>query len=107
MQTLAEFLPELRRLNRREAVRWSNGFRTWIVSYIELYGRIGAVVRYFDTHGIRKGDRVLIWAPNRMEWIAVFWACVARGVEAIPVDYGFSPELIGRIQAQANPKIII
>src|SRR5262245_39028909 len=28
MQTLVELLPEIKRLGNREAVRWSNGFRT-------------------------------------------------------------------------------
>ena len=82
VQTLTDMLPDIRRLGKREAVRWSNGFRTWIASYTELYGRIGAAIEYFDQRGVRKGDRVLIWAENRLEWVAVFWACVARGIEA-------------------------
>src|SRR6266700_3155164 len=48
MQTLVELLPEIERMGNREAVRWSNGFRTWIATYRELYGKIGAVVNDFD-----------------------------------------------------------
>src|SRR5437764_3488431 len=107
MQTLTDMLPDIRRLGKREAVRWSNGFRMWIANYTELYGRIGAAVEYFDQRGVRKGDRVLIWAENRLEWVAVFWACVARGIQAVPVDYRFSADLVGRIQAESKPKLVI
>lgn len=104
MQTLQDLLPEIARTGRREAIRWSNGFRTFVSSYDDLYGTIGAVVSHFDQRGIRKGDQVLIWAENRMEWVAVFWACVASGVVAVPVDFGFSEELVRRIQSESNAK---
>src|SRR5438128_3907378 len=107
MQTLVELLPEIERMGNREAVRWSNGFRTWIATYRELYGKIGAVVDHFDHHSIRKGDRVLIWGENRLEWMAAFWACVARGIEAVPVDYRFSPDLVRRISRESQPKLVI
>ncbi|PYS49874.1 MAG: hypothetical protein DMG13_22385 [Acidobacteria bacterium] len=107
MQTLLEFLPEIARLSNREAVRWSNGLRTWVASYSELHDSIAAIVAYLDQRGAGKGDRVLIWAENRLEWVAVFWACVARGIQVVPVDYRFSAELVARIQAESKPKLVI
>src|SRR5438874_4138389 len=107
MQTLVELLPDIERLGGHEAVRWSNGFRIWVASYAEFYGRIGAAVDYFDQRRIRKGDRVLIWAQNRMEWMAVFWACIARGIVAVPVDYRFSADLVSRIRIESRTMITI
>ncbi len=107
MRTLVDLLPNIARLGSREAVRWTNGFRTWVATYEELYGAIGAVVTYFDRNGISKGDRVLICAENRLEWLAVFWACIARGVQAVPVDYRFSSDLVQRIQAESKPALLV
>ncbi len=107
MQTLQDLLPEIERLGNREAIRWSNGFRTRVASYSQLYGKIGAIARHFNERGLRKGDRILIWAENRFEWVAVFWACVACGIEAIPVDFRFSPELAARIRMECKPKLVI
>ena len=107
MRTLTDLLPDIQRLGNREAIRWSNGFRTWVATYSELYGKIGAVVEDFDRREIHRGDRVLIWAENRLEWMAVFWACVARGVEAVPVDYRFSADLVRRIQAESRARVVI
>jgi len=107
MQTLVELLRDIKLLCNREAVRWSNGLRTWTATYSDLYGKVGAVTRYFDQLGLKKGDRVLISGENRLEWIAVFWACIARGIEAVPVDYRFSPALVDRIRNECHPKLVI
>src|SRR5713101_6271074 len=107
MRTLVEILSEIKQHVPREAVRWSNGLRMWTATYARLYGAIGAVAALFDERRIGKGDRVLIWGENRLEWVAVFWACVARGIHAVPVDYRFSPDLVRRIQAESQPKLVI
>jgi long-chain acyl-CoA synthetase len=107
MDTLVELLPDIQRLAHREAVRSANRFRTKVATYQDLYGKIGAIVHFFDEQGIRKSDRVLIWAENRLEWLAVFWACVARGVQAVPADFRFSAELVERIRIESRPKLIV
>jgi hypothetical protein len=52
MKTLVELLPEIQRLGMREAVRTCNGFRTWVATYSDLYGKIGAIVRHFEERNI-------------------------------------------------------
>ncbi len=107
MKTLQDLLPELYRLGNGEAIRWTNGFRTVVSSYTDIYRTIGAVTGYFQDNGIRKGDRILIYSENRMEWVAVFWACIASGVVAVPVDFRFSIDLVRRIQAESQAKLTI
>ena len=75
MQTLADLIPLMRHLGAREAIRWTNGFRTTRLSYSDLVGRIGACVAQFESEGLRQGDRLVIVGRNRPEWAAVFWAC--------------------------------
>ena len=62
METLLDLLPRIASLDDREAFRFWNGFRTWKWSYRDLYYRIARFVSYFDSRGIGKGDRVLVWA---------------------------------------------
>jgi long-chain acyl-CoA synthetase len=107
MHTLVDLLPEIQRLGDREAIRWSNGFRVWVTTYRELYSKIGTAIEYFDRSGLRKGDRVLIWGENRAEWAAVFWACIARGLQAVPVDFRFSRDLVERIRRESQPSLFI
>ena len=107
MQTLTEFLPLFKTLGDREAVRFHNGYRTWRASYLDLEARIGAVVACLDSKGISKGERVLLWGENRLEWVAVFWACVARGVEVVPIDFHSSARFLARVQQQVRGRLLI
>ncbi len=107
MQTLLELLAEIRRLGDGEALRFYNGFRTWRLTYGDLYRTIGAFAAYLDRAGMRKGDRAILWAENRPEWVSAFWGCVARGVDVVPVDYRSSPELVERIQNEVQARLIV
>jgi long-chain acyl-CoA synthetase len=107
MQTLLELLAEIRRLDDREAIRFSNGFRTWKLTHCDLYRQIGAFAAVLDRAGLQKGDRVIIWAENRPEWVSAFWACVARGLQVVPVDYRSSMDLMRRIQGEVQARLIV
>jgi long-chain acyl-CoA synthetase len=107
METLVEALAEIHRLGDREALRFYNGFRTWKLTYAELYRQIASFAAYLDGAGLRKGDRLIIWSENRPEWVSVFWASVARGVELVPVDYRSSIDLVRRIQGEVHARLIV
>ena len=107
MQTLLDVLAEIRRLEDHEALRFYNGFRTWKLTYKDLYRQIAAFAAYLDRSGLRKGDRVMLWAENRPEWVCAFWGCVARGIQVVPVDYRSSIDLVKRIQSEVHARLII
>ncbi len=107
MQTLLEVLAEFRRLGGREALRFSNGFRTWRLTYAELHRDIAAFAQYLDQAGMRKGDRAILWAENRPEWVCAFWGCIARGVHVVPVDFRSSSNLVRRIQGEVQARLIV
>jgi long-chain acyl-CoA synthetase len=97
----------LYRLQNREAVRFNNGFRTWKLTYRQLYRRIGGLVGYLDQQGLKKGDRLLLWGENRPEWIVAFWGCLARGIEVVPIDFHSSYRLAQRIQKEVAASLLI
>lgn len=107
METLLELLPRIERLGSREAVRFWNGYRTWRWSYADLDAGIRRFVAYLDRHGIGSGDRVVLWADNRPEWAAVFWACLARKVQVVPLGRQSSPEFVDRIILQTSARLLV
>jgi long-chain acyl-CoA synthetase len=107
MQTLLELLLEIRHLEDRECIRFYNGFRTWVLSYRQLYRRIAGFVRYLDQEGLGKGDRLLLWGENRPEWVIAFWGCLARGIEVVPIDFRSSARLVGRIQHEVRARLLV
>ncbi|MFQ5930174.1 MAG: AMP-binding protein, partial [Acidobacteriota bacterium] len=107
MHTLLDLIADMARLGDREAVRFYNGFRTWKLSYRELYARIAAFADYLKQEGFQKGDRVLLWGENRIQWVTVFWGCLVRGIQIVPVDARSSEKLLQRIHAEVGAKLLV
>ena len=107
MDTLLDLLERFTSLGDREAIRYHNGYRTWKLTYRQLYRRTCAFAGFLDQRSVRKGDRLLLWGENRPEWAVVFWASVARGVEVVPVDFHSSIEFVRRIQSEVAPRLIV
>src|SRR2546421_12564590 len=107
MQTLTELIPLFRTLGRREAIRHVTNYSSRVVTYDELHRMIGACVSYLDERGLMRGNRVLIHAENSPEWVALFWACVARGIHVVPIDFNFTPDLAARIRLDCAAKLTV
>lgn len=106
METLVELLDRVGELGTREAISFSNGLRTWVWSYGKLYASIGAVSGYFRASGIGQGDRVVLWSDNRPEWISVFWAACAAGIEVVPMDPQTHPDRVARILEEVGARCL-
>src|ERR671933_2452607 len=48
-------------------------------TYRELWDQTGLAARGLLARGVRKGDRVGIWSPNRFEWVVVQYATARIG----------------------------
>ena len=107
MKTLLELLPRIERLGSREAVRYWNGYRSWCWTYADLDAGIRRFVAYLDRHRIGPGNRVVLWADSRPEWVAVFWACLARGVHVVPLDHHSSSEFVDRVAVQTSARLLV
>ncbi len=107
MQTLLDLLSEIRALDTREAIRFFDGYRTQTLSYRQLYARVGGCARLLDAAGFKKGDRLLLWAENRPEWVIAFWACLARGGVVVPIDFRSSPAFVERVQRDVNATLLV
>lgn len=107
METLLEILPRIERLGSREALRFWNGYRTRSWSYSDLDAAIRRFVAFLDGHGVGSGDRLILWSENRPEWVAVFWACLARGVQLVPLDHQSTLEFVRRIAVQTDARLLV
>jgi fatty-acyl-CoA synthase len=84
-ETIGENLERaVRRFGDREAlvVRHQNVRLT----YAELDERVNALARGLLAAGLRKGDRLGIWAPNCAEWVLVQFATAKAGVILVNVN---------------------
>src|SRR6266568_4000784 len=55
-------------------------------SYEELVAQCEEVARGLMARGVKKGDRVGIWSPNRYEWVVVQYATAAMGAILVNIN---------------------
>lgn len=75
------------------------------------YGEAAAAARGFagrlQAAGIVKGDRVLIWAENRPEWVVAFWGCLLAGAVLVPIDYRASRDMMERVREKVAASVVL
>jgi fatty-acyl-CoA synthase len=55
-------------------------------TYAELLAQCEEVARGLLARGVKKGDRVGIWSPNRYEWVIVQYATAAMGAILVNIN---------------------
>ncbi|TMD26169.1 MAG: AMP-binding protein [Chloroflexi bacterium] len=69
--------------DREALVVAHQGYRA---TYRELIAQCEEVARGLMARGVKKGDRVGIWAPNRYEWVIVQYATAAMGAILVNIN---------------------
>jgi long-chain acyl-CoA synthetase len=63
-------------------------------TYAEHLGLVGGLAAWLAAQGVGKGDRVAIGMRNYPEWVISFWATMALGAIAVPLNaWWLGPEL--------------
>jgi long-chain acyl-CoA synthetase len=104
--TLARyFKPILYNFHDREAIVYKTGFRSIRLSYLDLYDRIYRMANLYQYHGLKKGDTMLIWAPNGPDWVASLLACALTGVIAVPLDMRVKTDFVQHIAQETEATV--
>ena len=105
MQTLNDLLETAAsRFGDAPALLIKPGIRVRCWQYRELWEASGRVAAFLQRQGIAKGDRVVIWAPNRPEWVLALFGCLRLGAIAVPFDIRSAPEFVAAVLGQTEPK---
>ncbi|MBP6993676.1 AMP-binding protein [Candidatus Woesebacteria bacterium] len=65
-----------------------------------------SVIHLLKSHGVKPGDKVLIWGLNCPEYSVILLSLFLYGIVAVPIDFRTSPEIIESIIGQTNPAAI-
>jgi long-chain acyl-CoA synthetase len=106
-ENLATLLEDFHRHDREAAVVHHLGNRRRVTTYGELARLAGRFASLLAQRGIGPGDRVVLWAENSAEWIAVFYGCILRGVLAVPLDAYGNVDFAARVCADVTPKLVV
>ncbi len=105
-ETIGENLRRtVERFGDREAlVVRHQGYRA---SYRELWRTVDLAARGLLARGIRKGDRVGIWAPNRYEWVIVQYATARVGAILVNINPAYKTAELEYALGRAGVRLLI
>lgn len=106
-QTLAGYAQLHLSLGDETAFVHHRGFRTYRWSYRQTAEMAFRFARELERRNIGKGDKVMLWGENSAEWVAAFFACMLRGVVAVPMDRIAAPEFVRRVASDVSAALII
>ena len=103
---LLSLFDDFRRHSGDVAVVQRRGYRRESWTYDKLAKVAFRLAHELEQRGVGTGDRVLLWGPNSAEWIAAFWDCLLRGVVAVPIDDGATPDFAARVARETSAKLL-
>ena len=66
------------------------------LSYYELLNSSQQCAMILNSLGVKKGDRVALWAANGADWTVAFFGIVMSGGVAVLVNYGLSADNVSK-----------
>ncbi len=76
-------------------------------SYKSFQGIVNQIAKGFIKLGLEKGDRSVLWSPNRWEWIVTQFALAKIGAVLIGVDQSFQAPQMEYLLRQSDSKSLI
>jgi fatty-acyl-CoA synthase len=77
------------------------------LTYRELVAECEVVARGLMARGVKKGDRVGIWSPNRYEWVIVQYATAAMGAILVNINPAYRTSELEYALNQAGISFLI
>lgn len=81
LRQIASLYPE------REAL--VSPYQHYRATYSEFLGQVEMVAKALMAHGVKRGDRVGIWSPNRYEWVLVQYGTALMGAIMVNINPGY------------------
>ncbi|QTV79070.1 AMP-binding protein [Microbacterium sp. NIBRBAC000506063] len=78
-----------------------------VVSYAELHERVKDVARSYLAQGVRHGDRVAVWVPNRLEFILAMLGAQSIGAAVIPLNTRYTGHEAAAILARSRASAVV
>jgi long-chain acyl-CoA synthetase len=108
MDTLGAFLQDVSaRYSPRPAVQQKIGEQTETWTYADLLDRANRVSAWLKERGVKRGDRIILWAPNSPLWVASYFGALRLGAIIVPLDIQSGADYVARVIDQTEPVLAL
>ncbi len=105
--TLVDILKRgARKYPDKKAVTIKRGFRTLNLTYKELYDLSKQVAVFLEDLGIKKGEKVILMAPNSPYWVAIFFGTLMRGCHIVPLNIQSTRDFVMKALKQTGARVV-
>jgi acyl-CoA synthetase (AMP-forming)/AMP-acid ligase II len=77
------------------------------ISWAQFNERVIRLANSFIDRGVKKGDKVFIYGRNSINWLEAYFAVMATGAWAVPLNYRFTGDDIKHCANVAKPVVFI
>ena len=108
METLKDLVDSFKdpKYSSKTAIIDRKEYRRFTYSYKQLYDLCQRFASFLKENGVKKGDKIIVWAPNGVEYALIILGAFLEGVIIVPIDIRSDIGFVRKIQSQVNAKIV-
>ncbi|MDZ4228030.1 MAG: AMP-binding protein, partial [Candidatus Levybacteria bacterium] len=107
IKTLVDLLNLFEKRGGEEVFVYRTGVRRFTFSYSDIYDLSLRMAEYLSKEGIKKGDRVALYAPNSPSWAIAYFGIILCGAIVVPIDFASGKKRAETIVKLSGSKLII
>jgi acyl-CoA synthetase (AMP-forming)/AMP-acid ligase II len=77
------------------------------LSFAGLLDRVREVARGYVARGLRPGDRVVVWAPNSIDWVVAALAVSYAGGTLVPANSRYTGHEVAALVARTDARVVV
>ncbi len=82
-------------------------YQDYRATYSQFWQQVTAVAKGLVAYGVKKGDRVGIWSPNRFEWVIIQYATARIGAIMVNVNPAYRAQELKFVLKQSEVMLLV
>lgn len=105
--TLINIIQEsAKKYGSKKAFSMRMGYRNYDFTFTQIYELAQQTALFLQAQGVKKGDKVVIFAPNSPYWVALFFGCIFIGAIPLAINVQSPIDQVNKIIAQTEASVI-
>ncbi|HTP49974.1 MAG TPA: AMP-binding protein [Anaeromyxobacteraceae bacterium] len=81
--------------------------QSYRATYRQLWQQTSTVARALLARGVKKGDRIGIWSPNRFEWVVLQYAAARLGAILVNINPAYRAHELEHVLKQSGISLLV